>query len=412
MTQESALAPYRVIELPGSDAALCGKILADLGADVIKVEPPGGDTTRAREPFDIKAERPESLFWKAYHRGKRGVTLDLALPEGKELLWKLIAMADFLVESYRPGVLADMGFGWEALHARHPALILVSVTPFGQTGPYSQHRGPDLVAAAGGGYMSMTGDKEHAPVRVSTPQAFNHGGGAGAAGALLALTQRRRTGKGQHVDAAAQHTYLSAMAQPYALWDFEGTLVGREGVWRDRGVEGLVRMVFPCKDGHVVWRIRTGRLGGPAMHKLVDRAAAEGLDVSAFEGIQWAELGLEGLTAEQLDKGQEVFMAYFKTKTKAELFQLDAELGIMLAPVYNVKDIMEDEQLRFRQFFETAPGDDPRIRYPGPALRPTETPLVHGAVAPRPGQHNAEVFGGLLGLAAPDLARLREAGCI
>ncbi|MBI4081196.1 MAG: CoA transferase [Candidatus Lambdaproteobacteria bacterium] len=411
MEPQGALSPYRVLELPGGATALCGKMLSDLGADVIKIEPPEGDPTRWVEPAIERDGRTLSLLWQSYQRGKRGVTLALDRDEGRKLFERLVATADFLLESFAPGVLARRGLGLERLHALNPRLILVSVTPFGQTGPYSGWKGTDIVPIALGGYMSMSGERGMAPLRVSIPQAFHHASGQAAMGALLAHFQRLRTGKGCHVDVSAHHAQLPTMGQPCAFWSVNRVHVTREGVWRNRGVTALIRNIYPCKDGHVVWCIRAGHIGGRAMNALARRMAAEGITSETLAAIDWYKVQLKDLTAEQIDESQELFLRFFATRSKAELFALDEELSLILAPVYDAKDILQDEQRAARRYWEQAPGDDPRIAYPGPALRMQATPLKCGAMAPTLGQHNQAVFGEL-GLSAAELSRLRAADCI
>lgn len=406
---DRALSPYRAVELSGANTVLCGKMLADLGADVIKVEPPGGDPCRHLEPFFTDPEgREQSLVWRAYNRGKRGITLDLTTEEGRELLTRLAGQADFLIESYPPGTLDGLGLGWKALHALNPRLILVSVTPFGQSGPYLRYKGTDIVPLALGGYMYMCGDKERAPVRVSLPQTFNHASGAGAMGALAALQQRHRTGLGQHVDVSAHHVYLTVSIQPYIFWDLQRTTLSREGSHRDRGYRRPVRVVYPAKDGHVAWLPSVGSVGGKALLAVIERMRKDGFDPGILGRVDWLQDAFATMTAEEIDACMNRLCAYFGSKTKQELFEMALETTFTLAPVYTVVDIFDDAQLRSRGYFEAAPGDDPRLRYPGPALRLSETPLRPGAVAPRLGQHNEDVYAGELGLAGKALADLRR----
>lgn len=392
--QPAPLAPYRVVELPGFQTAMCGKILADLGAEVIKVEPPQGDPMRGMAPFfrdDRGAEH--SLIWRAYNRGKRGVTLALEQPQGREQLLDLAAQADFVLDGLAPGQLAAWGLGYDVLRARNPGLILVSVTPCGQTGPYKDFRGTDLIPFALGGYMHMCGDSERAPVRISLPQAYHHASGAGAAGALAAHFHRLRTGRGQHVDVSAQQVYLSLMAQPYATWDYLQQNLHREGVARNRGYAVSIRTVYPCKDGHLIWLPHPGPMGAEALSRMVARMREEGFGSDALAALDWNADPLLDKDAATLTEIFDQFIAWFRSKTKQELFRFALETSQMLAPVNALSDLFRDEQLLAREFFETPAGEHPRLKYPGPALRPSRTPLVRGAVAPAPGQHNAEVLG-------------------
>ncbi len=199
------LSRYRVIDMADDRGIFCGRVLGDLGADVIKVEPPWGDPARRQGPFFQDDPGPEnSLFWQAYACNKRGVTLDIEQEAGRELLLKAVGAADFFIESFRPGYLAGLGLGYEELHRANPRLIYVSITPFGQNGPYSGLAATDLTGAAMGGFMHLTGDADRPPLRVSIPQFWLLGGAAGAAAAMIAFQQRVQTGRGQHVDVSCQ----------------------------------------------------------------------------------------------------------------------------------------------------------------------------------------------------------------
>ena len=159
---ELLLAPYRVLDLTEQRGLLCGKILADLGAEVIQVEPPDGSTARSIAPFFRDEVHPEkSLFWWAYAANKRGITLNLASEEAPELLKRLVKEAHFLIESYPPGYLDGLGLGYQDLAAINPALVMVSITAFGRDGPYVHYKAPDIVGMALGGFMYLTGDSDH-----------------------------------------------------------------------------------------------------------------------------------------------------------------------------------------------------------------------------------------------------------
>ena len=201
------LSPYRVIDLSDEGGLLCGQILADLGAEVIRIEPPGGSSARRIGPYADDREDPEgSLFWWAYARNSRSVVLDLDTEADREVLLDLVRGADFCIAAATPGQLLARGLGDAELSALNPGLVYVSITPFGQTGPKAQWLATDLVAMAAGGHAFLTGERDSPPLRVSVPQAHAHGGVDGALGALLAHFARRRTGRGQHVDVSLQQS--------------------------------------------------------------------------------------------------------------------------------------------------------------------------------------------------------------
>ena len=182
------LSPYRVLDLTTERGLLCGQILGDLGADVIKVEPPGGSPARQLGPFYQDQPHPDrSLYWWSYNRNKRGITLNLESPDGQALLRRLVTSAHFLIESDTPGALAQHGCSYADLATLNPALVYVSITPFGQDGPKANYAESDLVVLAAGGPLILTGDEDRAPVRVSVPQAYLHASGQAAVAALIAV---------------------------------------------------------------------------------------------------------------------------------------------------------------------------------------------------------------------------------
>ena len=195
------LSPYRVLDLTNERGLLCGQILGDLGADVIKVEPPGGSSARRIGPFFQDQPDPNrSLYWWSYNRNKRSITLDVTRSEGREILLRLAKNAHFLIESDSPGYLASLGLGYQHLAATNPALIGVSITPFGQDGPKANYADSDLVILAAGGPLVLTGDDDRAPVRVSVPQGYLHACADAAVGTLAAHHERCFSRLGQHVD--------------------------------------------------------------------------------------------------------------------------------------------------------------------------------------------------------------------
>src|SRR5271157_2222630 len=185
------LTPYRVLDLTTERGLLCGQMLGDLGADVIKVEPPGGSPARMIPPFlNDEPHRDRSLYWWAYNRNKRSITVDLEHPDGREIVLDLVRRADFLIESFDPGYMASLEMDYAALDALNPALIYVSITPFGQDGPKASYADSDLIVMAAGGPQVLTGDDDRPPVRLSVPQGYLHASGDAAVGAMLAHHER------------------------------------------------------------------------------------------------------------------------------------------------------------------------------------------------------------------------------
>ncbi|HAM47282.1 MAG TPA: hypothetical protein DCO73_06065, partial [Alphaproteobacteria bacterium] len=204
--QTGALNGVRVIDLANARAEMAGRVLADLGAEVIKVEPPEGSAARFLPPFEQGRENdPDaSLYWAAMGRGKQCMTLDLQSPDDRDRLLELISGADILIESFDPGYLAEFGLGYAELHKRNPTLVYVSVTPFGQDGPAARDPATSLTLEAAGGLLGLQGDGDRPPVPISFPQAAYHAGVQAAADAVIALNARDRTGAGQHLDVSMQ----------------------------------------------------------------------------------------------------------------------------------------------------------------------------------------------------------------
>lgn len=215
---EPMLAPYRVLDLTNDWGFLCGRLLADLGADVIKIEKPGGDLARNIGPFYHDIPHPEkSLYWFFYNANKRGITLNIGTADGREIFRKLVKAADFVIESFPPGYIDEMGLGYSVLSEVNPRIIMTSITPFGQTGPYSKYTASDIVSMASCGWMYKCGDPDRPPVQMGSPQACLHGATQAVAGTLMAHYYREMTGEGQHVDASPL-PWMTYFAQAAMRW--------------------------------------------------------------------------------------------------------------------------------------------------------------------------------------------------
>src|SRR5260370_15613171 len=198
------LSPYRVLDLTTERGLLCGQMLADMGANVAKAARLGGSPARQTGPFSKDQPHPNrSLYWWAYNRNKRSITLDIERDEGRALLRRLVERADFLLESHNPGYLSERDLGFADLAGQSPSLIYVSITPFGQDGPKATYADSDLIIMAAAGPLLLAGDQDRPPVRLSIPQAYLHASADAAVGALAAHHERTRSGLGQHVDVAA-----------------------------------------------------------------------------------------------------------------------------------------------------------------------------------------------------------------
>ena len=394
-----ALAPYRVLDLTGSLGPLAGKMLADLGADVVRVEPPEGSALRRLPPFaDGVADPERGLAWWAYAAGTRSVALDLASPEGRDELLALARAADFMLESLPVGALERLGLGWDVLERENPRLILTSVSPFGQEGPRAGWRGPELVLQAMGGMLHPVGDPDRPPVRVGGAQASCQAAGQALLGTLVAHFEREQTGRGSWVDTAAQHALTSALLSETALPVLHHVTPTREGsAVRTSGFRR--RILFRCKDGFVALTVGGGALAGAMMKALVAWMAAEGLAPEFMRERDWHQwdnaylIGAGARGQEDIDRVSEAIAAFTATRTKAELYEAALTRGLLIAPVADMADLAADRQLAARGFF--VPVAEPRVgrsvRFPGAWAKLSATPLRAPRPAPRLGEHTGEV---------------------
>ncbi|MEK7847793.1 MAG: CoA transferase, partial [Chloroflexota bacterium] len=314
---------------------------------VIKVEPPGGDPARLIPPFygDVP-DREGSLVWWAFNIGKRSAVLDLESREGKSTLLRLARRADFVVESFPPNYLDSLGLGYEALSRANPRLILTSITPFGQSGPYRGFRASDLVLMALGGQLYTSGDPDRPPVRLTPPQAYLHGSVHAAAGSLIAHHHRERTGRGQWLDISIQAAIARIVLLEPLWWLYDHYLVRRMGNWVHRGGAPL-KQLWPCRDGFIAFRVMGGRYGRN-IRPLVDWMREQGQS-RGIEELPWENLDVPSLT--NLAEVQDAFGCFFLTRTKAELTAEAVRRRFMVLPVDDSRDILEDEHLKERGFW-------------------------------------------------------------
>ena len=408
------LSPYRVIDLADEMGILAGKILADLGADVVAVEPPGGNAVRRMGPFHEGCPGVErSLVWWAYAAGKRSVTLDLSKSDGRGLLMQMAANADFLMESYPPGYLDGLGLGHEALHEVNPGLVMVSMTPFGQDGPYAGYLGSDLVGMAVGGFANLTGDRDRPPVRVSEPQFGRHAGASGAAAAMIALSYRALTGQGQHVDVSGQEAVARTLSHAPAFWSLAGTNLHRQGTYRESAGGRRSRVTWPCKGGHVNLSLGAGPLGA-GTNALMRWMDDEGFADDYVRSVDWSELDFATITQELLDRVAVFVDRFFMEHTKEELYDGAVARRILLFPVSRPSDIVAAPQLEARGFFTEMdlPAGSGVAAFPGGFIRSSETIVGPKRRAPTLGEHNAEILVGELGVTDEGLVALRQGGVI
>ena len=410
------LAPYRVLDLTDERGLLAGKILADLGADVVQIEPPGGNPARNIGPFYGDDPQPEkSLFWWAYAANKRSITLDLEQKGGQALLKKMVAEADFLVESFAPGYLDTLGLGYDLLAEINPKLVMVSITPFGQDGPYSNYQATDIVGMALGGFMYLTGDDDRAPIRISFPHFYLHGGAAGATAAMLAHTYRITSGQGQYVDVSCQQAVTKTLAHAPQIWDIEGAILKRMGVYRQTSGENRVRINWPCKDGYVNYMVQGGSVAY-STRALLEWMKEDSFDTADLDTIDWEKMGYGAITPELMDQLGGPLGDFFKGHTRAELVQGSLDRRILLFPVATPSALQDHPQLEARGYFKELehPELGATVQYPGAFVKSGDGGDIAGIYRRPPliGEHNTVIFQGELGITGSELESLKRSGVI
>ena len=403
------LGGIRVLDLSEEPGCFAGKILAELGADVVHVEPPGGDRAARRGPYLGDVADPErSLPWLALNTSKRGITLALRKPRGRELFRALAARVDVVLETARPGTLEALGVGWEQLRGSLPRLVWCSLTPFGRTGPWARYRAHDLVLVALGGNAAHTGDADRPPVRCTLPTAYMHGGAEAAAGIAMGLFARERSGRGQLVDVSLHEAQLSTLVTGAAQWSLT-----RQRRRRSGPRIGATREIWRARDGDVSFGLRGGAARVANLVALVAYMDESGMAPEWLRQYDWSRYNHNELDAAEIARLEEVFGAFFASKPRRELYEQALRRRIMLAPCNDAREIAEQPQLRDRGLFTTIEYPELGAALPHPAFFAKSSACRIGVRgrAPRVGEHNAAVYGEL-GLGAAELAALASEGVI
>ena len=417
--QESLLGPYRVLDLTDEIGYLCGKVLADLGADVIKIEPPRGDPGRRLGPFYHDIPHPEkSLYWFAFNMNKRGITLNIETADGKRIFEKLVQTADFVIESFpnktSVGYMDRLGLGYMALSEINPRIILTSISPFGQEGPYKDYRTSDIVAMAMGGYMYLCGDSDRPPVHISFPQAHLHACADAAVASMIAHYHRQVTGEGQHVDISIQQSIVPITLNNIAWWQLEGRNLQRAGPNRiGFSAGGSYREQWPCKDGFVSFSLRGGSGGVRSNKGLIEWMNCEGMVDDFINSVDWDNFDMAKVDEDWLRRVGEPISRFFMAHTKAELYDEALKRRIILSPVASPKDVVESPQLEARDFWVLVehPELGTAITYPGAFIKTSETSWKVRRRAPLIGEHNQEVYDEL-GISRKELVIMKQNGII
>jgi benzylsuccinate CoA-transferase BbsE subunit len=415
-----ALTGYRVLDLSGEVGHFCGKLLAGMGAEVVKVEPPGGDRLRRIGPF--LHDRPgleRSLRWLFLNTGKRGITLDPTRPDGRRLLELLLGETDVVIESFDLADREALGWAPRELAARYPHLVWASVTGFGREGPQAGWRWSDLIGQATGGLMFLVGDEDRPPVRMGPPQAYYQASTQAAVGIAAALFVRGATGRGQQLDVSMQEAVTYALQGPgtaVGWWVQMGGALRRLGD-RIRFGPTSIRIFQDCADGQIA---NGGSYLGPWLAPTVEALAAEGL-AGDLTDPKWQTAvalapapGQWEVTQADVDHIVDTVGGWLRRRTKAELFQLALDRGLMIYPVNTPADLLASAQLQSRQFWERLafPALGETLTLPGAPFKLSRTPWAIDRPAPALGQDNTAIYGGRLGLSTGELSTLSAGGII
>jgi benzylsuccinate CoA-transferase BbsE subunit len=400
----------RVLDLTDAMGSLAARILAGLGADVIRVEPPGGHPDRQRGPFAGGVpHRERSLIWFQFNAGKRGVTLNLESEDGRVLFRRLVATADVLIESQPVGRLDSLGLGYAVLRRERDNLVQLSISPFGQDGPYAGFLASDLIGMAMGGLLYLCGDRDRPPVRVTTEQAYAQVGIQGAVAALIGIWRRRQTGYGAWIDLAMQESLLWTLANNSLIYRANGTVTQRAGGGRAHGTQGN-RLIYQAADGYIGF-MRRPEHHIALQHWLDDEGIDPGLIVADLQGRPLYGEGAPPV--ELIAQLEQVLEDFFLARPKRELVREAQARNLIAAEVDSPLDLLNSDHLRARGFF--VPVEDVAL---GGAIAAPGAPYVAAAMPwrsarpPRLGEHNLTIFEDELGLSRTDLIALKTAGAI
>ena len=399
------LPPYRILDLTGPEGVFCGKLLADYGAEVIKVEPPNGDSARQRPPFigdDPGSE--QSSYFLFYNTNKKSVTVDLEKPEGRDLFKKLIVSADVLIESFPVGYLKSLGLDFDSIQPGNPGLIMASITPFGQTGPWKDYKSTDLIALAASGFMQITGDPDGPPLRQGNEQSHFPGSQHAATAIMGALFYRdMQGGSGQYIDVSMQEAMITYYtdAHPALAWMQRGENVTRVGT---NSTLVIPLGAYPSKDGWISAGIITPREWENLSQWMYEVTGNEEILNDDYKGGNQDRAPFNDIiTALVID---------FTTRfTSDELFHQGQERNLVFIPVNAVSDLLNDPQLDSSNFwFDLEHSEVGTLKYPLGVFDSEEvSPLTKSA--PHLGQDNEAIFSEL-GLSESELATLRNQGAI
>ena len=425
MTTPTALDGVRVLDLTSEMGWYAGKLLADLGADVIKVEPPGGDPGRGLPPFHAdQPGRETSLRFWYFNANKRSATVDLAQYDGRHLFGRLVDTADIVIESHKPGELEALGVDVAALRERNSALVWASITSFGLDGPHAGWEVTDIVAQAVSGIAVLAGYPDGSPQRIAGNQAYIVAGISAAQGALLALLHAEATGEGQMVETSIQEALSICQETAHLGWDFQRW--SRERIGEQHRMPGIG--TYQTRDGYIYSAVGIPGFGAP-WTELIAWMADEGKAAeltepqfaetfAAFDMRTLGDPAQLAALAPTLERAQEVLTAFYASKTSMEVYEQGQARRLLIGMVASPADIGDDAHLAAREWWveieqPRSLGAEPAaLRLPGPPYRLSETPAAVRRAAPTIGEHNREIWVDEVGVPFEDLAVYAGEGAI
>jgi crotonobetainyl-CoA:carnitine CoA-transferase CaiB-like acyl-CoA transferase len=410
------LAGLRVLELADEKGQFCGKLLADLGADVVKIEPPGGEPCRHIGPFLDDIPHPErSLSFWYYNTSKRGITLDLETAAGSRLFGRLAAASDVILETFRPGFLASLELDYTSLHQENPRLIMCALTPFGQTGPWRDYLSSDLLHMAAGGEMASSGYDEAdvpnaPPIAPGGGNAWHMGSHFAYMAIMAALVHRTVSGQGQYIDASIHEACALTTEAAIANYIYRGEVVRRQ-TGRHHAAGPTPRTQFRAKDGTYVCALVAGRLNPRYVRELADLLDSYGMVGDLKDAKYQDPAVIAANTSHIIDDLVADFIASLSAE---EVYHAAQERGFTWGAVRAPEQLLDDAHLHDRGFWKEV--EHPELGhsfiYPGEAAIYNDSPWRISRRAPLIGEHNTEIFCDELGLSRGELSVLAESHVI
>lgn len=404
------LSNLRVLEIGDEQGQFCAKLLADLGADVIKIEPPGGNASRAIGPFldDVEDPNASLSFWY-YNTSKRAITLDVTAAPGRDVFVTLAANADLIVESLPPGFLPGLGLGYETLCEANPGLVMCSITPFGQTGPWRDYLSADLLHMAAGGQMASCGyDEEDAPgsmpIAPGGGNAWHMGGHYAYMGIMAALVARTMNGCGQYIDVSIHQACALTTEAAVPAYVYRGEVLRRQ-TGRHHGANKSPRTQFLAEDGRYLTALIANQLSPRLVERLADMMEPYGM-AADLRDPRYQDAATVKAASEHII--EEVVGAFIASRPAEESYHLAQSHGFTWGAVRPAEALLDDPHMTDRGFWKTVhhPEHDRSIVYPGEAAIYSATPWRISRRAPLVGEHNDAILGQELGLSDEDIARL------